>query len=93
MAPLASSTALSILQGCSVMTARSSARLLVLGVALALAGASAAAAQTYRPAFHPDQLKGPPAGRINEVLVVGSPHLAQMGGAGDGRGRQPRDPV
>lgn len=41
----------------------------------------AAAAQTYRPVFHPDQLKGPPAGPLNQVLVVGSPHLAQMGGA------------
>lgn len=48
---------------------------------MALAGASGAAAQTHRPTFHPDQLKGPPAGRINEVLVVGSPHLAQMGEA------------
>ena len=62
-------------------SARSSARLLALGVVVALAGASGAGAQTYRPAFHPDQLKGPPAGRVNEVLVVGSPHLSQMGGA------------
>jgi len=63
------------------MTVRSSARLLALGAILALAGASAAAAQTYRPVFHPDQLKGPPAGPLNQVLVVGSPHLAQMGDA------------
>lgn len=62
-------------------SARSSARLLALGVAVALTGASAAAAQTYRPSFHADQFKGPPAGRVNEVLVVGSPHLAQMGDA------------
>ncbi|MFC5389413.1 DUF5694 domain-containing protein [Brevundimonas bullata] len=58
---------------------RFSAGLVALGVALALTGG--AAAQTYRPTFHPDQLKGPPAGRVNEVLVVGSPHLAQMGDA------------
>lgn len=32
----------------------------------------------YRPAFHPDQLKGPPAGRPNEVLVLGSPHLSSL---------------
>lgn len=58
---------------------RSSARLLALGVAVALAGASAATAQTYRPSFQPDQHKGPPAGPVNQVLVLGSPHLAQMG--------------
>jgi hypothetical protein len=63
------------------MTVRSSARLLVLGAVLALTGASAAAAQTYRPGFHPDQLKGPPVGPVNQVLVVGSPHLAQLGDA------------
>ena len=41
-----------------------------------LAGAAAlallslpAAAQDYRQPFHPDQLKGPPAGALNEVLV------------------------
>ncbi|PJL41804.1 DUF5694 domain-containing protein [Stenotrophomonas maltophilia] len=32
----------------------------------------------YRPTFHPDQLKGPPAGRPNEVLVLGSPHLSSL---------------
>lgn len=50
-------------------------------MAVALTGASAAAAQTYRPSFQPDQLKGPPAGRVNEVLVLASPHLSQMDGA------------
>ena len=39
---------------------------------------SAAGAQEYRPAFHPDQLKGPPAGAPNEVLVLGSPHLGGL---------------
>lgn len=79
MAALASSTARRSLKAVPVISIRSSAGLLALGVALALTGA--AAAQTYRPAFQPDQLKGPPVGPVNQVLVVGSPHLAQMGGA------------
>ncbi|KRA80849.1 hypothetical protein ASD76_16635 [Altererythrobacter sp. Root672] len=37
-----------------------------------------ATAQEYRPAFRPDQLKGPPAGRPNEVLVLGTQHLSEM---------------
>ena len=46
---------------------------------LALCSSSALANDTaYRPAFHPDQLKGPPAGRPNEVLVLGSPHLSSL---------------
>src|SRR2546427_272350 len=51
------------------------ASVLILG--LCSTGALAADA-TYRPAFHPDQLKGPPAGRPNEVLVLGSPHLSGL---------------
>ncbi|EED39316.1 conserved hypothetical protein [Stenotrophomonas sp. SKA14] len=51
------------------------ASFLILG--LCSAGALAADA-TYRPAFHPDQLKGPPAGRPNEVLVLGSTHLSGL---------------
>lgn len=39
---------------------------------------SVATAQDYRPTFHPDQLKGPPAGAFNEVLVLGSPHLSDL---------------
>lgn len=39
---------------------------------------SAASAQGYRPSFQPDQLKGPPAGALNEVLVLGSPHLSGL---------------
>lgn len=58
-----------------------SVRLLTIGLALALAGATGAAAQTYRPTFHPDQLKGPPVGPLNQVVVLGSPHLAQLDGA------------
>lgn len=46
---------------------------------LALCSASALAAEpSYQPAFHPEQLKGPPAGRPNQVLVLGSPHLSGM---------------
>lgn len=37
-----------------------------------------AMAQDYVPAFHPDQLKGPPPGALNEVLVLGSPHLSGL---------------
>jgi len=79
MAALASPTARRSFKAVPVNSIRSTAGLLALGVALALTGA--AAAQTYRPTFHPDQLKGPPAGPVNQVLVLGSPHLAQMGGA------------
>lgn len=49
--------------------------LLILG----LCSASALAATPgYAPDFHPEQLKGPPAGRPNEVLVLGSPHLTTL---------------
>ena len=51
------------------------ASFLILG--LCSAGALAADAP-YRPTFHPDQLKGPPAGRPNEVLVLGSTHLSGL---------------
>lgn len=40
--------------------------------------AALAATPGYQPSFHPDQLKGPPAGRPNEVLVLGSPHLSAL---------------
>ena len=32
----------------------------------------------YQPSFKPSELKGPKAGPPNEVLVLGSPHLAQL---------------
>lgn len=35
-------------------------------------------AQGYRPAFRPEQLKGPPVGAPNQVLVLGSPHLSAL---------------
>lgn len=47
-------------------------------VAALLAGglSAAATAQDYVPGFRPDHLKGPPAGPLNQVLVLGSPHLS-----------------
>ncbi|TCM21648.1 hypothetical protein EDF56_101317 [Novosphingobium sp. PhB165] len=35
-------------------------------------------AQDYHPVFHPGELKGPPAGWPNEVMVLGTPHLSDM---------------
>lgn len=35
-------------------------------------------AQSYQPSFRPDALTDRPAGRPNEVLVVGSPHLSTL---------------
>jgi hypothetical protein len=40
--------------------------------------AGAAWAQSYRPSFHPDTLKGPPPGKPNEVMVLGTPHLSGL---------------
>lgn len=37
-----------------------------------------ASAQRHQPAFRPDALEDRPAGRANEVLVVGSPHLSNL---------------
>jgi hypothetical protein len=50
---------------------------------LALVAESAVMAQevappAYRPSFHPSELKGPPAGAPNEVLVLGTPHLSNL---------------
>lgn len=49
-----------------------------VGVGVLLVAALPAAAQEYRQSFHPDQLKGPPAGALNEVLVLGTPHLSNL---------------
>lgn len=58
---------------------RSSRTLLAaVGVGALMTAALPAAAQDYRPSFHPDQLKGPPAGAVNEVLVLGTPHLSNL---------------
>lgn len=45
---------------------------------LNIANDAAARAQEYRPSFHPDQLKGPPVGKPNEVLVLGTAHLSGL---------------
>ena len=63
------------------LTARSSMPALFALTLAALFGATAtASAQDYRQAFHPEQLKGPPAGALNEVLVIGTPHLSNLQG-------------
>jgi hypothetical protein len=53
-------------------------RILVAGVGALAMLAGAARAQDYRPTFHPDTLKGPPAGKVNEVLVLGTTHLSGL---------------
>ena len=57
---------------------RSSTAFAALTIGALLIGATVASAQDYRPTFHPDQLKGPPAGAPNEVLVLGTPHLSNL---------------
>ncbi|WP_223482659.1 DUF5694 domain-containing protein [Stenotrophomonas sp. OVS01A] len=49
----------------------------IIFLSLCSAGALASDAG-FRPSFHPDQLKGPPAGRHNEVLVLGTAHLSEL---------------
>jgi hypothetical protein len=39
---------------------------------------SGVTAQDYRPAFDPSRLKGPATGPVNEIMVLGTPHLAQL---------------
>ena len=51
-------------------------RLRALLISMTLCGS--AAAQDYQPAFDPSRLKGPAAGPVNEIMVLGSPHLAQL---------------
>ena len=50
----------------------------VLAVSVAALAATTAQAQDYKPTFRPDTLKGPPAGKINEVLVLGTTHLSGL---------------
>jgi hypothetical protein len=58
----------------------STGRLAVLALAAAslAIGSSAALAHDYRPGFQPQTLKGPPQGKPNEVLVLGTPHLSGL---------------
>lgn len=42
------------------------------------AHAGATVEPDYRPAFDPSRLKGPPAGKLNEVLVLGTVHLSGL---------------
>jgi len=53
-------------------------RVLVAGVGALAVIAGAAQAQDYKPTFHPETLKGPPAGKANEVLVLGTAHLSGL---------------
>jgi hypothetical protein len=60
-----------------------SARISLSACAVALAIGTAAIAAPlpdYHPTFHPDRLKGPPAGTPNAVLVLGTPHLSGIDG-------------
>ena len=47
-------------------------------IAFLALGSVPASAQEYHPAFQPRTLKGPPPGKPNEVLVLGSTHLSGM---------------
>jgi len=58
--------------GCAPFLVRAAAAGLL---ALASSGVQA---QDYRPSFHPDTLKGPPAGVPNEVMVLGTAHLSGL---------------
>jgi len=53
-------------------------RLLAGRIAAVLLASSGAAAREYRPTFHPEMLKGPPAGVPNRVLVLGTTHLSGL---------------
>lgn len=57
---------------------RPSVGLMGLVAVLLAATATAALRQDYRPSFHPSELKGPPVGKPNEVLVLGTAHLSGM---------------
>ncbi|TWB59711.1 hypothetical protein FBZ92_107144 [Nitrospirillum viridazoti] len=52
----------------------------VLAVAEVVPADARIQATDYHPSFKPDQLKGPPAGKANEVLVLGTPHLSGLKG-------------
>jgi len=53
-------------------------RAMAIGLLIASSACGAAAAQTYRPAFDPSELKGPRVGSPNAVMVLGTPHLSGL---------------
>jgi hypothetical protein len=53
-------------------------RLAAAFLSVAAACSGMVSAQSYEPSFRPDELEDRPAGRPNEVLVVGSPHLTNL---------------
>lgn len=50
----------------------------ILALLMLLFGMSSAHAQTYRPAFQPDEMNDRPIGAANEVMVLGTPHLHEL---------------
>lgn len=46
--------------------------------ALLLLFSGAGRARDYRPSFHPETLKGPPPGALNDVMVLGTAHLSTL---------------
>ncbi|WP_236621642.1 DUF5694 domain-containing protein [Asticcacaulis benevestitus] len=57
------------------MVSKQSCLAIAIGLLLV---ATSSQAQTYQPSFHPETLKGPPVGALNEVLVLGTAHLSNM---------------
>lgn len=53
-------------------------RITIALLSIAACCAGAVHAQRFQPIFRPDALKDRPAGRPNDVLVVGSPHLSTL---------------
>jgi len=53
-------------------------RAMIMAVLAAAWPVGATAAETYRPAFAPGELKGPRVGAPNEVVVLGTPHLSGL---------------
>lgn len=49
-----------------------------LAFLMLLGGMTSASAQTYRPAFQPDEMTDRPVGVANEVMVLGTPHLHEL---------------
>lgn len=51
---------------------------LIAALLLAAGSGAMGQAREYRPSFRPDRLTDRPAGRPNQVLVLGSPHLSTL---------------